>query len=492
MYLGGYTYNGDCWKGKNHRMKICFLARPSFDRFSLALYKNMASKHNDIEACFITTDKLETQYIKNNLPAAEVYETASFIRTHSEECNLERLIEYERIYDCSPIWRYIYTDRFLIYRDYNDVITITTGLFMFFESIFQGGKIDFYYSETIATLQCFIAYLVGKKYGVKYVCQMPARGSVDTTYHYFVFDEYMHNARFDDNYLNNNYTEDELERAEKYLSDFEKNDRRPPSANLVKVVPRIDIIAFGMVVKRFIKSFDPRLNDPYSYMYYKSYKRYTRIWANTFRYWKIKKYYHYADLSKKYVYFPLHYQPEATTCVCAEKYEKQIFFIDSLAKSLPADTLLYVKEHYEQLGHRELSFYKDLKKYPNVMLISPFESSRTLIENAEVVVTLTGTAGYEAMLLRKPVILAGKIVFDNAPGIIRTDDIYGNYLECLRKWKQPVREDIIKYLCECFRSYALGNAYAQNVSKLIDENIDYLGDELYNYLSNQGGKNDLL
>lgn len=465
-------------------MKICFLARPSFDKFSVGLYKNLASKHDDVEACFITTDPGETKYVTEHIPGAEVYETAPFIREHCKECNLSALMEFEKKYDCSPIWKYIYSDRFLINREYEDAVTVTTGLFMFFESIFKSGKVDYYYTEAIATLQCYIAYIVGKKYGVKYVSQMPARGSIDTTYHYFISDEYMHNAKLSKDYLGIEYSSEEIERADKFLDDFENNDRTPPSASLVKVEPRLGLRAFYGIAMRFIKSFDPRFNDPYSYMYYKGYKEYTAIWGRWYRYNKIKKQYHQADLSRKYVYYPLHYQPEATTCVCAEKYEKQIFFIDSLAKSLPADTLLYVKEHYTLLGHRDLSFYRELKKYPNVVLISPFESSRKLIENSVCVATLAGTAGYEAMLLRKPVLLAGDIVFDTAPGVIKVGDVYGNYIESMNNWKQPSRDDVIKYLCECFRSYSKGNAYAQNYLEALDATVDDLSDSLYEYLAN--------
>ena len=45
----------------------------------------------------------------------------------------------------------------------------------------------------------------------------------------------------------------------------------------------------------------------------------------------------------------------------AEKYEKQMVAIDHIAKSLPYGKLLYVKEHYAILGHREINFYKELK-----------------------------------------------------------------------------------------------------------------------------------
>ena len=464
-------------------MKICFLARDTYDRFAVSLYQNMASKHDCVDACFITTDSTETSIVRAEYPDAEVYETAIFIKQHYKECTIEKLSEYEKKYECAPIWKYIYSDRFLIYRKYDDAVAITAAYFMFFEELFKSGKIDYYYSEAIATLPCYIAYLVGKKLGVKYVSQMPARGNIDTTFHYFIYDEYMHNAGFDADYLKADYSAEEIKRADEFLEDYEKNDRTPPSASLVNAEPRIGIYDFLRIFKRIIKSFDPRFNDPCSYMYYKGYKEYTATWTRWYRYKKIKKQYRQPDLSKKYVYYPLHYQPEATTCVCAEKYEKQLFFIDSLAKSIPADTVLYVKEHYALLGHRDLSFYSELKKYPNVVLISPFVSSRKLIENSECVVTLAGTVGYEAMLLRKPVILAGETVYDNAPGVIKINDIYGKYIDCLEMWKKPQREEVIKYLCECFRSYSKGNAYAQNFLEGLDDTIDDLADSLYKYLA---------
>lgn len=463
-------------------MKICFLARPTFDWFSVALYQNLRAKDDDIEAVFITTNKKETIYVQSKISDAVVYETSAYIKKEWKNATKERLIEYEKIYNCAPIWKYIYTDRFLIYRKYDDAIRITVALFSFFENIFSDRSVDVYYSEAIATLQCYIAYLVGKKYGVKYVSQMCARGNLDSSYHYFVNDEFMHNACFANNYLQKIYSDQERKRADEYLQSFEAYDSPPPSAQNVQSVPKINIKALIGPIKYTIKLFDPDLNDPYSYMYYKEYKNYLNPLKFWYRYQKIKKYYHEADYSKKYVYFPLHYQPEASTCVCAEKYEKQLFFIDSWAKSLPADTVLYLKEHYAVLGHRDLFFYEELKKYPNVILISPFESSRKLIENAYVVTTLTGTAGFEAMLLRKPVILGGSIVFENAPGIIKVDDIYDNYLKCMREWRKPSREDIIQYLCECFRTYSAGNAYAQNNYELIDKNIDALGDSLYKYI----------
>lgn len=467
-------------------MKICFLARSSFDRFSVALYTTMKKDFDSsLSAVFVTSNSSESKYVKSMINDAEIRETSSFIRTNCGSYSVERLAEYERKYVCSPIWKYIYSDRFLVNRDYDYAVKITCGLFDFYGSIFKDGSVDFYYSESIATLQCYVGYIVGKFYGVKYVSQMCARGSLDSTYHYFVYDEFQHNAKFDVNYKNIQYTDEEWIRADKYLKEFEEKDCPPPSAQTVASLPHISRKFITGPIKRVLKRFDKEFNDPYSYMYYEGYKRFTDPIKFWYQYNKVKKYYKNADYSKKYVYYPLHYQPEASTLVCAEKYEKQIFFIDSLAKSLPADTLLYVKEHYALLGHRDPSFYTEMKKYPNVVVINPLESSRKLIEKSYAVATLTGTAGLEAVLLRKPVVMGGQIVFDNAPGVIRTDDIYDKFVDSMTEWKQPARDEIIKYLCACFRSYSLGNAYAQNIYEYIDDNIDDLSKSLYDYCAKE-------
>lgn len=464
-------------------MRICFLARPSFDRYSVAILKNLREKYDStIEGCFITSNKTESNFVKDNIDNVSVYETSSYLRNNWNRYTKEQLIEVEKKYDCSPIWKYIYTDRFLVIRDYEYVTKITVGLFYFFEEIFCKGDVDFYYSETIATLQCFIAYIVGKKYGVKYIAQMCARGSLDSTYHYFVKEEFQYNSKLTSNYLDIEYGNEEMELADKILKEFEEKDCPPPAMQMVRTKPRIDK-QFLLSPLRYIKGkFDKELNNPYSYMYYQGYKSYLDPIIFYIHYQKCKKYYKEADFNEKYVYYPLHYQPEASTCVCAQKYEKQLYYIDSWAKSLPADTVLYVKEHYALIGHRDPHFYADLHKYPNVKLINPWESSRKLIEKSVAVAALTGTAGLEAMLLRKPVFVCGNAVYETAPGIIKINDIYENYVDNIKSWKQPLRDDVIKYLCACIRSYSKGNAYAQNYYDLIKDNIDEICSSLYKEL----------
>lgn len=463
-------------------MKICFLARPSFDVYSTELYKKLKMINPSIEGVFITTNTKETEKVKkylSNVDGYIIYETSTFLKENWDKLSQQKLSEYEKKYDCAPIWSYIYSDRFLIKRGYEYTVKIAAGLFAFYEKVYKETQPNYYYSECISTLQCYVGYIIGKKLHVRYLTQMCARGSLDSTYHYFTFDPYQYNADFDKHYRKKKYTDEERIAADSYLTEFEEKNLIPPAMNLERTAPKIDK-TFLLSFFRYIKGrIDPKLNDKYSYMYYKSYYDQLNPIIYYFRYQRLKKKTVKPDYKRKYIFFPLHFQPEASTCVCAEKYEKQLYYIDSLAKSLPGDTVLYVKEHYVLLGHRDYQFYKELNKYPNVFLIDPWESSRKLIVNAFAVTTLTGTAGFEAMLLRKPVIIGGHAVYENAPGVIKVDDIFGRYIQEMREWKQPERDEIISYLCECFRTYHKGNIYCQNHPQLLDDNIDDIVNALY-------------
>ncbi len=464
-------------------MNICFLARPSYDNFSISIYKSLIEKHDKtIGGYFITTNSKETQVVKKNLPNVKVFETSTYLRNHWESFTKEKFIDYEKKYSCEPLWKYIYTDRFLVSREYDYVIRVTAGLFSFFEEVFTNNQVDYYYSEAIATLQCYIAFIVGRKLNVKYISQMPARGAIDTQFHYLLTEEYQKILGFSETYRLNSYSDEIFTKAEKYLSDFENKDSPPKGMLVSGTKPRFRLQFIKLIALRIYMSHSRFYKDPYSYMYFQTYKNITDPIKFYFRYRRSKKYYNQANYKEKYVYYPLHYQPEASTIVCAQKYEKQLFFIDSWAKSLPADTVLYVKEHYAVLGHRELSFYKELKKFPNVVLIDPWESSRKLIENSVAVTTLTGTVGWEAMLLRKPVFLGGKIFFDNAPGIIKIDDAYNSFLANLHNWTEPSRDEVIKYLCEYFNALKKGNAFSAFPEALETENIDNLAVALYDYI----------
>ncbi|MFR2505197.1 MAG: hypothetical protein ACLS85_22395, partial [Coprobacillus cateniformis] len=150
---------------------VCFMARPSYDKFSANIYASIKDRYdNNIKGYFITMNDKESSYIHNELGNDNIIicEVSKYFKENWEKFTFNWFCEFEKKYDCSPLWSYVYTDRFLINRDYEYVVKITVGYFMFFEDLFTKNEINFFYDETIATLQSYIGYLVGKKLKVKY------------------------------------------------------------------------------------------------------------------------------------------------------------------------------------------------------------------------------------------------------------------------------------------------------------------------------------
>lgn len=468
---------------------ICFMARRPFDDFSPAVYKKLREKHEDVKGVFITCDKKETAYIDNKFTEEEkknieICEISKFMNAHWDEFTVEKLQEYEAKYDASPIWKYIYTDRYLIYRDYDYCVHTAAGLFAFWEYVFTTYNVDFFYDEVIATLLTYAAYLVGKKTGTGYYSLMFMRAcGMDLTHHYILNDPFEKMYDMPEDYASIPVTDEQRAKAEAFLSGFEEKHSKPAfmsfSGKKPKWKAKFFILPLFYLRQRF---FNPFTRDKGSYIYYKAYEHTMDELVFFFRYLKARKYFNQkADLNKKFVYFPLHMQPEATTIVCAQKYEKQLYFIDSLVKSLPADTMLYVKEHYSFLGIRENSFYEQLKLYPNVVLIDPWEDSIKLIEKSQCVATLTGTAGQEAMLLRHPVFMSGDIIYKGAPGVMYLEEVFGNYEKMMAEYKQPTRDEIIQYMAVYMSHARPGNTYVMSEARLADDNLALVSDSMYSY-----------
>lgn len=117
-------------------------------------------------------------------------------------------------------------------------------------------------------------------------------------------------------------------------------------------------------------------------------------------------------LSKPFIYFPLHVEPESSTLVLANKNSNQLAVLEQIAKSMPMGWRLLVKEHVPMLGLRPEGFYDAIRRMPDVHLVSPFAENFRLIERSRCVVVITGTAAWEAVLLGKPAVYLGASEFE--------------------------------------------------------------------------------
>ena len=126
---------------------------------------------------------------------------------------------------------------------------------------------------------------------------------------------------------------------------------------------------------------------------------------------------------KKYAMYFLHVQPELSVEEAAFEYQDQVNTLRNILASLPADMSLVVKEHPPMLGRRQIDVYGRLLHMPGIIFADALEDSHKLIANASVVVTLTGTAGLEAIYYGTPVIVLGSVFFDCFNGVYKPENL---------------------------------------------------------------------
>jgi len=127
------------------------------------------------------------------------------------------------------------------------------------------------------------------------------------------------------------------------------------------------------------------------------------------------------DSNQKFVYFPLMSEPEKSLSKGAPFFTNQLEVITHIAKSLPVDFKLYVKEHPAMLSRRkrDFSYYKKITELPNVRLVHPSINPNELMEKCSLIVSIAGTTPVEGALHEKPSIIFGDVSYSNLPFVYR-------------------------------------------------------------------------
>lgn len=184
------------------------------------------------------------------------------------------------------------------------------------------------------------------------------------------------------------------------------------------------------------------------------------------------------DLSQPFVYVPLNYQPECTTSPQGDIFVVQTLMLETLSAGLPEGWHIYVKEHPAQWGPRGLNFsssryqgyYRRVSRIPGVTMVSLSVSNFELIAQARAVATVSGTAGLEALLRGKPVLVFGYPWYQNYPGLMRVDGP-ASCRACLQKIRNGLdvsEQDALRFLKAVDESAVRGyfDRYVENQSSL--------------------------
>lgn len=125
----------------------------------------------------------------------------------------------------------------------------------------------------------------------------------------------------------------------------------------------------------------------------------SKVFINTKIYQSIKKVTHKEVCKLSFYLYPLHKQPEASIDVIGKYYDDQLLNIRNIASQLKDHEHLVVKEHSNAIGDRSLGFYKQLNKYPRVLLVNENVNTKDLMAQSLGVFTVSGTAALEASLM---------------------------------------------------------------------------------------------
>jgi len=209
---------------------------------------------------------------------------------------------------------------------------------------------------------------------------------------------------------------------------------------------------------------------------------------------KLKR--HYISLTSKpnldedFVLLPLHYQPEMTSNPSGDIFVDQLLCVDVLASNLPETYKIYIKEHPSQFrvhteGHtsRIKEFYNDLLLYKNVKLLpldsNPFE----LIKKSKSVATITGTVGWEAMVLKKPVIIFGLSWYEDYSGVLKvTDQLSANKIKPFLENFKFDELDLLSYV-KAFQDNSTVAYFDMGLKKLMDQGEKECVDNLVNFVA---------
>jgi hypothetical protein len=331
---------------------------------------------------------------------------------------------------------------------YNNSLEMVSQLYQFFEFIFEKEKPDIILSEPVSGLFNGIAYHFSELKGLPYLGFLDSRFR-DRIDIYDSEETYSEYAKTFIKLNNNNFSEREKVFAKNFVQEFVSHKKLPSYIGSAKIyfshigiikhyIKRIKELGRSrfqyFLNRKYFKEFDYESEDIFKNTFYMPFQTEKRKFRILFQ----KNIFNFLDDFKnnqKFFLFPLHVQPESSTSVLATYLYDQLNTIKNIAFTLPFPYKLYVKEHPVAIGTRTRSFYKKLKKIPNLVLISPDENVENLIKKSSGIITLTSTIGLEAALVGKLVYILGDVFYTYHPACIK--------INSFKELEEKIKDDLV-------------------------------------------------
>ena len=413
--------------------KICFFLQRSYALTGHALACWLKEKYGVEEFCAYTGLRKMHEFLTSQ---RDVRYTSLLLdedvhaRYKDEKLDLIYLERLEKEYGIPNVWPYLALDREIMFNQAKREYPYNTPRYSHEEMlrIFQvtakavinfldREKPDAVVFSTVGNVPGYLLYEIAKKRGIQvhYILTAPFRDQivVSEKFDSFTGVDALFRKRLANETKDSFYAE-----AERMLADFRTSpipydQKRTPEAQQVSRSKQLRFLA----PQNFIRSLLWFVRFSVEYVFGNTRNDYTTVSPFYYALDHVKRkvrnligasdLYDAFDPHEPYAYFALTYEPEISLLLLAPFAQDQITCIKNAARSLPVGWKLYVKEHPEMVHFRPRSYYKELKKIPNVKLIDPRTSGFSLLRHTRLVFTITGSAAWEGLIFGKPTIVFG-------------------------------------------------------------------------------------
>tara|TARA_B100001250_G_scaffold245495_1_gene211061 strand:+ start:5262 stop:6788 length:1527 start_codon:yes stop_codon:yes gene_type:complete len=426
-------------------MKLVFGAQGTFTKIFFDAYQNLKKNKADIKSCiFFTADA--HYYYANNLDQLssghsdiQVLKEWDFTCKKNIQLENSRFIYLKNKYKDTNLWNAVVCDRRLMYGADAKFIQNYTPRFdhkqlqnIIYHTL---DRLDFILSkdEKICVITpipaCYYDYLL-------YLCAKKNKKDYLQLKFTKVENRVIFSQTFSgncpeeiDKSYNKNLNQDIPDtfhsKVEEYLINAKKEKQLYEGVILQNKLLKDSIIEFGRDVwggtlkKYLLPKLWTRLKDPHVPPFTSNVT--TKYFYKPIRKWRInyiikKRNITLSEMKKgEYYFYPMHSEPEISISVHGKKWQNQIELIRKIAQSIPLGAGLVIKEHPRNLGYRSISYYKALLQIPNLYFIDSNYSTYSVIKNSQLVFVLSGFVGFEAIILKKPVIVFGDTMYGCLP-----------------------------------------------------------------------------
>lgn len=405
--------------------KIIFWLNAFFLNFAIA--NSLKKKYDcDIYGLIDITNRTKQFFIDQNIVN---FKKTWFLHDHIQKnikIDIEYLEKFEKKYSIN-LWQLGFNERiFYQHNEFhkfsqNEILSIIEKECKLYESILDEVKPDAIILFETALHQDHLFYLICRKRGIKvlmlYQSKIAYKCIISEELHKLdhmpkLSDIKSKGRNFEE--LREVLSKDNSKQLKKYLKDFGGN-----STTKLKAASEY-----------FIKSDNSNINTHFSYYGRNKFNvliKYTKLRLKA----KIRKSFIDKNLeyqiypNEKFILFTLHQEPERVLLIGAPYYTNQLEIIRQIAKSLPIGFKLYVKEHFSQelREWRKISYYKEILEIPNVRLYHPSVNIKELIKKSSLVVSISGTIGFEAAFFQKPSIIMADLGYIILPSVQKLNSI---------------------------------------------------------------------